>query len=244
MARQWTVNAIINAVALEVGLLEDADPAASSDNNFVQLKGLLNIAGAELVELHAWQVLKKEASIDTDADPSGLYTLPTDYSYMIDQTHWERTNKNPLGGPLSSQQWTYLEGTQLAGTTIYANFRLIENKVEIYPQPVPAGLDINYEYISRNWLESASDSGTYIDSITDGANIVRYEPVLAIKYLKAKFLESKGFNADSARLEFENMFNSRTGKDTGGKKLSVGRRGAGVAYIQPMRNVSDTGFGG
>jgi hypothetical protein len=67
---------------------------------------------------------------------------------------------------------------------------------------------------------------------------------MIIKFLKAKFLEAKGFDASSARLEFENMFNSRTGKDEGAPILSASSNTRGFPYLSPYGNTSDTGFGG
>ena len=63
------------------------------------------------------------------------------------------------------------------------------------------------------------------------------------KFLKAKFLEAKGFDASSARLEFENMFLSRTGKDKGAPTLSASRSRNSLLLLNVWRNISDTGYG-
>jgi hypothetical protein len=49
MARQETVNTILNDTALEVGLLPVGDPWASQDDSFIQMRGLINSSGRELV---------------------------------------------------------------------------------------------------------------------------------------------------------------------------------------------------
>jgi len=244
MGRLATANVIINRAAVEVGLFASTDPVASGDETFVQMEQLLNSAGQELVELHAWQVLQRNFKVVTTALDTGVYDLPDDFSYMIDQTGWERSNRVAMGGPLSPQDWSYLEGRDLVSESIYASFRLSDNKFEIYPQdPVPAALDINFMYISRNWVLE-SNGTTYKDQIGSGNDVVLFSPIMIIKFLKAKFLEAKGFDASSARLEFENMFNSRTGKDEGAPILSASSNTRGFPYLSPYGNTSDTGFGG
>jgi len=241
MARLATANDIITRAAAEVGLKKVTDPLSSTDDNFIQLAELLNGVGQELVELHPWQTLSMPFQLTTQLGDTGTYDLPDDYSYMVDQTGWERTNRVPIGGPLSAQDWAYLDGRNLVSQSIYASFRIDQNSFQLYPQPPPVGLDVNFEYISRNWIRTQAD--VRHDLIQSGSDFVLYEPIVAIKFLKAKWLEAKGFDASSARLEFENMFNSRTGKDEGAPILSASSRGAAFPYISPYVNTPDTGYG-
>ena len=243
MARLLTANDIINRAAVEVGLVKAVDPVGDLDETFVQLTELLTSAGQEMVELHPWQILVKEFQIVTTDQDTGTYDLPDDFSYMIDQTGWEHSNRVAMGGPLSPQDWTYLKGRDLISQSIYASFRLVDNKFDIYPQePVPNGLDINFEYIGRNWVQE-QNQGPLKDMITIGTDVVLYEPIMIIKFLKCKFLEAKGFDPSSARNEFENMFNSRTGKDTGAPILNASNNSRGFPYLHPYYNTSDTGYG-
>lgn len=244
MPRLATANDILNRAAVEVGLLKSGDPVGSFDESYIQLTELLNGAGQELVELFPWQVLVESFQLTTTALDTGTYDLPDDFSYMIDQTGWEHSNRVSMGGPLSAQEWTYLKGRDLISESIYASFRLMDNKFSLFPQnPVPAGLNINFEYISRNWVQVPGDPVTYADSITTGTDIVRYEPILAIKFLKCKFLEAKGFDPTSSRLEFENMMNSRTGKDTGAPILSASGSTGRFPYLSPYGNTTDSFYG-
>ncbi|HUW15169.1 MAG TPA: hypothetical protein VM537_35960 [Anaerolineae bacterium] len=241
MARFDNAGDIINRAALEIGLVPVSDPVGSTDEAFIQLTGLLTSAGQEMVELHPWQVLTSVFEFTTTDLDTGSYDLPDDYSYMIDQTGWDRTNKVMISGPLSPQDWTYLKGRDLVNQTIYASFRLMDAKFDLFPQPPPVGLQVSFEYINRNWVRLSDDSRA--DSIQNSSDTVLYEPILIIKFLKAKFLEAKGFDPSSARLEFENMMNSRTGKDTGAPILSAGRNGRGYPYLNSLYNTPDTGYG-
>ena len=178
MARLATANDIINRVAIEIGLNKDPDPVASADEAFIQLKGLLDSAGQELVELHNWQIMSREYSFTTQAGDTGIYDLPSDFSAMIDQTGWDQTNNVALGGPLSDQDWAYLAGRDLVSQTIYASFKLENNKLYLYPQPPPEGLDVSFQYASRAWVASQANTDDRDDVISTGSDLVLYEPCL------------------------------------------------------------------
>ena len=241
MARFATANVIINRTAVECGLFKANDPVSSEDETFIQLTELLNAAGQELVELHPWQGLVRPYSITTEEGNTGTYDLPDDFSYFIDQTGWDETNNVRIGGPLSAQDWTYLQGRDLVDSTIYASFRLIDNKMDLFPQPPPPDTTVSWEYISRDW--AISQNGTRADSVISGSDVVLYEPILIIKLLRLKWLSAKGMDSQAALTEFELMFDSRTGKDVGADILSASNSGRTFPYLNGYYNVGDTGFG-
>lgn len=241
MARLETANTLINRLMPEVGLKTDPDPVGSQQDTYVQMTALLTAAGRELAELFEWQILEKEFTITTAPGDSGVYDLPDDFSRFINQTGWDRTNRVQIGGPLTPQNWSYLEGRDLVSQSIYASYRLSVHKLELFPQPPPEGLDIRFEYISRNWVLEASLAGR--DDIDNGSNIVLLEPILITKFLKCKWLEAKGFDASAARMEFENILESRRNKDKGAPTLNAARASRGVPYINSYYNTPDTGYG-
>ena len=242
MPRLYTAKDIVDRAALEVGLQPLPDPISADDQNFIQLTGLLNSAGQELVELYPWEMLVSNFELTTAAQDTGTYPLPDDFAYMIDQTGWDQSNNVAVAGPLSAQDWTYLKGRDLVNQTIYASFRLFAGEFNIFPQPPPVDLEIAFEYISRNWVKEAS-SEVRKDAVTLSTDVVLYEPILIIKFLKSKWLEAKGFDSSSARLEFDNMMDSRMGRDRGAEIISAGRNRRGYPYLNPLYNTPDTGFG-
>jgi len=236
------VNTILNRVAVEVGLDSVTDPYGSTEKHFTQMIGLLQVAGEELALAYEWEFLTKTHQITTvAATDTGDYDLPTDFHYMIPQTGWERANNVPLGGPLTAQDWTYLLGRDLATQTIYASFRLRTGKFSIFPQPPPDALDINFEYQSKNWLTNAAGDEEKYD-IDAGTNIVLYDRTLITRYLKLKFLESKGFDTTKAQDSFNQIFGFLTGKDKSAPILSAGGM-VQYPYLDSHRNIADTGFG-
>ena len=244
MGRYASVNTIMNRVAVEIGLPASVDPVSSTDETFTQMRILFDGAGQEMVELHPWQVLNKTYSILTKAGDTGIYELPTDFAYMIQQTGWDLTNRVAVGGPLSAQDWSYLEGRDLTTQSIYASFRQVENQLWLNPQPPPEDISIRFEYISRNWLAQQTATTLRHDNIQTGTDVCLFEPILMVKYLKVKQMDAKGFDSAAARLDFETMFLSRTAKDEGAPILSASHNTRGFPYLSPYYNTSDTGFGG
>tara|TARA_R110000787_G_scaffold164180_1_gene277284 strand:- start:27 stop:761 length:735 start_codon:yes stop_codon:yes gene_type:complete len=243
MARYLNVNTIINRAAVEIGLLPSADAVADLGDTFVQLEGLLNSSGQELCELNDWPVLTKTHSIVTTPTDTGSYDLPDDFNYMIDQTGWDKSRRLPLGGPLSAQEWTYLKGRNLTNQLIYASFRQLDGKLDLFPNPPPDGMEISFEYVSRSWLAEEGQTKATLDTITAGTNVCVLNPLLSIKFLKLKFLQAKGFDYAAAAMEFDTLFSASIGKATGAQVLSASRSRSGMRYITPYGNTTDTGFG-
>jgi hypothetical protein len=237
-----TASAILNRVAVEVGLDSTADPYGSQDAEFIRLQTLLNIAGEELAIMHDWDFLVRDAAINTDVDDSGEYALPADFLYITNQTVWERNNRVPVI-LLSAQDWQYLEGTQFAKDTIYAKFRLQKGKFTLYPQPTPTGLDIHYEYTSKNWVLDGSIPDTFKEEVTTGTDSPLYDRTLITRYVRLKWLEVKGFDTAKAQDDFNQIFGMLTGRDKGAPILSVGGGMRGLPLLNAWRNIGDSNFG-
>lgn len=242
MALYDSVQTVINGAAVELGLDASVDVLASSNSAFVQLRYLLNAAGSELALMYDWQQLQKEYTVVTNALDSGDYPLPADFDHMIDQTGWDRTNKNPLSGPLTPQVWQYLKGVGLGSQAVFVSFRLKEGVFSILPNnPVPGGLTIAFEYIKDTWVSNAAGS-TFYTSVQAVTDLVLYHKSLITKYLKVKFLEAKGFDSEKARDDFAYVFDAVTGQSKGAPVLNAGGR-QGFPYLDMYRNVAGTGYG-
>jgi hypothetical protein len=237
-----TANDILNRVGAEVGLPPVQDPYGSGQQDFTQMAYLLNIAGEELSQAYPWEVLVGSEQFTTQDTDTGAYPLPDDFLYMINQTGWERSQNVPLIGPLSAQDWTYLKGRDLVNQTIYASFRIADGTFNIFPSPVPNGLDINYEYISRNWVIDPS-TDTRQDGVIVGSDVPLYDRTLISRALKVKYLEAKGLDSTKAQDDYNQIFQLLTAHDKGAPRLSAGNGGQGYPYIDAYRNVGDTGYG-
>ena len=245
MPRTKTINDIVNQVALEVGLMPVANVFTTADRSFAQLVGLANTCGYELLEEVPWQQLNQQYSLTTQAADDGKYDLPDNFGYMIDQTGWNRTDNVPLIGPLSGQIWQYLLGRDLVSYTIYASFRENEGQLWLFPQPPPVGIEISFEYISRNWVRSTDGGGgeLFMDHCAQPADVPIYEPYLFERLLKLRFLEAKGFDTMAAEARYNTSLNSWKGKSVGAPVLNQAAGRGGYPLLNGWCNVPDTNYG-
>jgi hypothetical protein len=242
LARFDTAKSIVNAVAAEVGLTPVVDPFVSTDPAFTQLCAILTSAGRELFAMNEWQALNKNYTVVTANGDSGNYNLPADFGYIIDQTGWDPTNRLPLGGPVTPQNWAYLVNTGLSTSTIYVTFKLDQMQFQILPQPPPVGQTLTFQYVSRWWVAvTAAPTVPAQDSVLLSTDVVLYEPILIQKLLKLRFLEAKGFDTTSAANQFINMFNSFTGKDQAAQTMNMARMRV-FPYLG-WRNIPETNYG-
>lgn len=239
---QATANEVLNRVAAEVGLEPVSDPWGSAKQEFSQMRYLLNIAGEELSQLYEWEVLMQEHQITTSDTDSGDYPLPADFLYMINQTGWERSENVPLFGPLSPQDWQYLLGRDLVSYTIYASFRIQQGLFTIFPQPPPNGLDIHFEYISRNWVIDSSNPENKIDQVKTGADTPLFDRTMLSRLLKVKFLDAKGLDSTKAQADLNQSFDLLTSHDKAAGIMRAGCNNRGFPYLSGW-SVPDTGYG-
>ena len=238
-----SANEILNRVAAEVGISPVIDPYASVDPAFIQLQYLLNTAGEELMHANAWEQLVRSHNVVTADGDTGVYELPDDFGYMINQTGWERTQNVPLGGPLSAQEWTYLEGRDLASNTLYASFRIADGSFNIYPAPPPTGLDIAFEYVTINWAINTEIPPTAQAEAKIGSDTVLYDKTLITRMVKVKYLEAAGFDSAKAQADFNQIFGFLTGSEKGAGIINAGHSRNQFRYLSGY-NMPDTHFGG
>ena len=242
-----TAAEILNRVAAEVGIAPIQAPYASQDPFFVQLKYLLNTAGEELMQAYPWELLVASYSFTTSntrqSGTGGAYDLPSNFGYILNQTSWDQTNNVPMGGPLSAQDWTYLKGRNLASDTLYASFRIAQGKFNVFPDPPPNGLNLNFEYISTDWVyDPSTNPVSYKKGVDQASDIPLFDKTLITRAVKVKYLEAGGFDTTKAQADYNQIFAFLTGTEKGAPILNAGRSGYGIPYLSSW-NAPDTGYG-
>ena len=241
-----TASEILNRVAAEVGIAPINSPLESQDPFFIQLRYLLNTAGEELMQAYPWELLVRSHSITTQTGDTGEYSMPADFGYILNQTEWDNTNRVPMGGPLSAQDWAYLKGRDLASNTLYASFRIAQGKFNVFPINPPVGLNLSFEYISSYWVIdglSSPSSPTYKDDVTIASDVPLFDKTLITRALKVKYLESGGFDTTKAQGDYNQIFAFLTGNDKGAPILNAGYSGGRFPYLNAY-NIPNTGYGG
>ncbi len=100
------------------------------------------------------------------------YAMPGDFDYHLNRTHWDRTNRWELMGPISPQEWQWRKSGIIASTP-RRRFRIKgAADTQFFVDPAPGSGDsgqyLSFEYQSSNWVRpktwTASTSfaaGTY-----------------------------------------------------------------------------------
>ncbi len=237
---------ILNRVAAEVGIAPIESPLESQDPFWVQIRYLLNTAGEELMQAYPWELLVRNHQIVTQSGDTGVYMLPDDFGYILNQTEWDETNSVPMGGPLSASEWTYLKGRNLASNTLYASFRIAQGNFNVFPNPPAVGLDLNFEYISTDWVldgvESTPETPVYRADVVNASDVPLFDKTLITRAVKVKYLEAGGFDTTKAQGDYNQIFAFLTGTDKGAGVLNAGGGRSGIPYLNSY-NTPDTGFG-
>lgn len=145
------------------------------------------------------------------------YPLPPDWKKQIPQTEWDRTNRWPMIGPKSPQEWqSYKSGIVYAGPR--ERFRIQGNELQINPPP-PNGLTFSYEYISNAWVTSLA--GAPQSSYLADTDTAVFDDSLMVVGLKAKWLQAKGLDYQFALAEFNDLLSVCKAQDKSSPKLSL-----------------------
>ncbi len=232
-----SVNQILTRVAVEAGLDSVADPFASTDAHYIQLKTLLQTACEDLCLAFMWEFLTYKFTISTQADTSA-YPLPSDFMQLVSETGWNQSTDEPIV-QLTPQQWRAIEASDV--DPINNGFRIMGGMINIVPANMSAGIELTFEYLSRNFALLSDAEKTPSAVFSSGADIILFDRVLIIRYLKMLWLEAKGFDSASANSAFTQIFEMVTGKDKGGERLNIGRNSTGrlIGY----RNIPDGNYG-
>ena len=245
MAKYDTAVACINGAAVECGLTAVTDPYSSVDPAFVQLCQLLSSGGKELVGAFQWSHLINTYNLTTVLGDSGNYPLPPDFLEMIDQSGWSSTYRTPLGGPFDSQDWQMVTNNNTLAS-IYLSFRLFKEQISVWPQPPLGGINVNFEYKSRWWV-GLYNSGSIPaivpqkDSPMAASDIILFDHLMILKFLKVRFKDARGLDSTAAAEEFTTAFNMVTGQNIGAAVLSLTRKTL-FPYLGD-RNVPTTRYG-
>jgi hypothetical protein len=229
---------LINRVAVQVGLDRSPDVYASTDPLFVQLRELLATAGEELNAEHDWtQFVKEHAFVTVEGQTA--YDLPADYHQMINGSGWNRTQRLPLLGPLTSQEAQTIKA-QLANIVLNLPFRLLGSQL-VFPVAPSPGANVVFEYLSSNWVSS---DGVALDKDEPTANDdwILYDPLLVISALKLAFLSARGFDAAAAQAAYDRRLEHAIVKNTGARTLRMGGAGIADRYLD-RPGTPPSGFG-
>lgn len=211
---------IIDGACGELNIAQPATVIVSTDLAARQLLALARKEGKELARRFDWQILMKQATFTTVAaeiQVASLSTTFTDFSRIINDTMWNRTQSWKVSGPLTPQQWQMrLASAAQAGIR---NFSRIRGDALIF-NPVPtAGDAVYFEYLSTKWCQSSlgvaqSDWAADTDTALIEEEVIRLGVVW-------RFLKAKGLDYSEEFRTYEMALIDIFGSDGGSSVLNL-----------------------
>jgi len=216
---EGTALQVAKQAAMELGLPVPTELVTSQEASSIQLLGLMQAAGNELVMAFDWEFLNKTHIITSVADV-GTYPAPTDYARMLNQTLWDYGNRRPAYGPVSPQGWQVLTNA-LISVGPFARYRIARGLVEFLPVPRGDGHIFDYQYISDGWVRDWQNPTVYKAFITNDLDVVTFDFWMMVKFLKLKMWQAKGLDTSSYVSDFTRVFDAVTGQDHGAPVLGL-----------------------
>jgi hypothetical protein len=149
-----TLLEIVRKVTPRLGLKRPALVVGATDLTSQMLLEFANQEGDELSRYHDWQALIVEKSYTSIAQVEQTNALASDdydrLAYNVEI--WNRTLNQRYSGPTPQRVRQTLQSGVAGGITGW--WWIMGNELNIYPAPT-AGQTIAFEYISKNWCQSA-----------------------------------------------------------------------------------------
>jgi hypothetical protein len=194
---------------------------SSTDQIVKTLLALANEEGQELSARYPWQNLINEASFTTVATASQgsiLTVAGASFRYIVNETIWNRTQRRPIFGPLTGQQWQTLQATAIQGP--WYQFRIRGNLILFVPVP-SAGQSCYFEWVSNAW--SSNSGGTVFSSTWQADTDIGLIPEeIMTQGIIWRYKQSQGLQYAEDFNKYERMVEDAMGRDGGKQKLNMG----------------------
>jgi hypothetical protein len=147
-----------------------------------------------------WQVLTKENTFTTiaAAAQTTASAIPTDFDRMVNESIFNRTQTEPVWGPITPDQWQNIQSSLV--TLVDSVYRLRGGTILISPTP-SAGQTIAYEYISTS--KARSSGGTEQTNWQADADTTVFREDIVTLGVVWRYRKSKGYDFTSDLEEYE-----------------------------------------
>lgn len=224
---------IVQSACDRLSLERPSAVVTSTDVNVRTLFGLAQQEGKALASRGTWTVLQAEQTITTTATELQAGAFPADFDYLVPDTMFNRTTRRKVEGPLTQTEWQHTKSSLVV--RVNPCFRIIGTGFYITPAPA-AGNTIAFEYISRNWCQSASGTGqsAWIAD-TDTAKIDEELHTLGLVW---RFKKSKGLDYGEDFASYESGVAQAIQRD--GPKPRIYTDSLGTTRVPTAPQVPDT----
>lgn len=229
-----TAQQIVDRACSELGLASSSLNIGLVNVQGTQALSLLNSLGDDLVTGHDWQFL--EGIVDLVGDGvTSEFDLPADYGRVVNQTLWSTNNKLPMEGPMSQQQWGWLN-YGIVSVGVFYRYRILNNKLAVFPA-LRDGEHVKFYYIKKNWVIDRDTVNTK-DQLVYADDVPIFDRNLMIKGLKVRLWNQKGFDTTTLTREYDEFYHAYLGQNQGAPVVKLSGRAATI-LLDPRRNVPD-----
>lgn len=240
-----TLLTIISDVAQELSLDSPASVIGSSDPTALRLLRMCNREGRDLAKSHDWTVLQRLHTFTTTATTEE-YALPSDFSRLINDTEWDRTEARPIVGPMTPTQWQSIKSGTL-GSGIYGRrYRVLRSssnttrKMRIDPVPSTTGDTLAFEYLSDAWCSSA-DGLTLQSEWAADTDVTLLDRDLLTLGTIVRYRRATGLDYASEADEYMTMFKREVSRDRPSPTLNLAQTSR--LRLIGVDNLPETGIG-
>lgn len=165
------------------------------------------------------------------------YSMPSDFARMVNKTQYNKSNRWSVIGPKDAQEWQWLKASYVV-TGPRMRFRIMGDKFTLWPMPA-SQLVMGWEYVSKNWAQSAGGTGKA--KFTADDDVCIFPDQLMILGTKLKFFEIKGFDTTVLNADYLRELSKWKAAEAGADTLSLAPKYANILLTQS--NLPDTGYG-
>ena len=213
-----TVLQIIQTACKRIGILSPNAAVTATDQQIIQLVALAEEEGQELATRYNWQALQTEASFTTVATQlqTTLASVTTCFDYIVNNTIWNRTQRRPVYGPQTQQDWQARQAMNFTGP--FSAYRIKGDAIYFDPAPA-AGESCYFEYMSRAWVAKAA--GGVSSTWTADGDTPRFGDQLMVLGIIWRWKAAKGLDYSEDFTKYERRVMDAMTRDGGKPVLSM-----------------------
>lgn len=211
-----TLLQIIQAATRRTGVNEIPTAAFLSPSEEIQrLVSVADETGRALSQDYQWQALTREQTFTSLAteDQGDITVIANGFSYILNDTIWNRTLQWPMYGPLSPVSWQAVKGTFPAYP--YSQYRIRNNRLLLQPAPA-AGNTMAFEFMSRFWITGLNQDRFLADTDTP-----LFDDELMILGTVWRFKQLEGMDYEAHYAKYQERLLWLTSRDGGGRTVST-----------------------
>ena len=212
-----TLLSVTNEAQDSLSLPRSTVVESSTDTNVRTLLAAAQQEGRQLARRSPWEAIVTEKTFTSIAQASQTNSIPSDFDSFINESMFNRSQTRGVAGPLDIKEW---QSQQAISTSLLTDaFRIQGGVILLTPTP-DAGDTYAYEYVSKNWCQSASSTAQSSWAADLDTGILSED--LMLLGIIWRFRKARGFDYAEEFNEYEQQVTQAIMRDGGKRTLSYG----------------------